>query len=60
MSAITDRSRMRKDDPGHPEQCEVAFKYWEIFGSEEQVDTVRYECEKGFEAAQIANGSLEQ
>ena len=32
MSAITDRSRMRKDDPGHPDECEVAFKYWKIFG----------------------------
>lgn len=47
MSAITDRSRMRKDDPGHPEECEVAYKYWEIFGSREQVETVRCECEKG-------------
>lgn len=47
MSAITDRSRMRKDDPGHPEECEVAFKYWKIFGSEEEVETVKCECEKG-------------
>lgn len=47
MSAITDRSRMRKDDPGHPENCEVAFKYWEIFGDKEQVETVKCECEKG-------------
>lgn len=47
MSAITDRSRMRKDDPGHPDECEVAFKYWKIFGNEEEVETVRCECEKG-------------
>lgn len=47
MSAITDRSRLRKDDPGHPQDCEVAFKYWQIFGSEEEVQTVRCECEKG-------------
>ena len=47
MSAITDRSRMRKDDPGHPDDCEVAFKYWNIFGAEEQISTVRCECEKG-------------
>lgn len=47
MSAITDRSRMRKDDPGHPEECEVAFKYWKIFGTEEEVNTVRTECEQG-------------
>ena len=47
MSAITDRSRLRKDDPGHPEDCEVAFKYWTIFGSEDEIETVKCECEKG-------------
>ncbi len=47
MSAITDRSRMRKDDPGHPDECEVAFKYWEIFGDKAEVEKVRCECEKG-------------
>ncbi len=47
MTAITDRSRLRKDDPGHPDECEVAFKYWKIFGSEEDISTVRCECEKG-------------
>ena len=47
MSAITDRSRLRKDDLGHPDECEVAFKYWKIFGTEEEVNLVRSECEKG-------------
>lgn len=47
MSAITDRSRMRKDDPGHPDECEVAFKYWKIFGNENEVEIIRSECEKG-------------
>ncbi len=47
MSAITDRSRLRKDDLGHPEQCEVAFKYWQIFGSQDEVENVKCECEKG-------------
>lgn len=47
MSAITDRSRMRRDDLGHPDQCEVAFKYWQVFGNEEQINTVKCECEKG-------------
>ncbi len=47
MSAITDRSRLRKDDPGHPDDCEVAFKYWTIFGSENEIETVKCECEKG-------------
>lgn len=47
MTAITDRSRMRKDDLGHPDECEVAFKYWKIFGTPEEIETVRGECEKG-------------
>lgn len=47
MTAITDRSRLRKDDLGHPDECEVAFKYWKIFGDDEEVQNVRCECEKG-------------
>jgi tryptophanyl-tRNA synthetase len=47
MSAITDRSRLRKDDLGHPDECEVAFKYWKIFATEDELNTVRCECEKG-------------
>ena len=47
MTAITDRSRLRRDDLGHPDQCEVAFKYWQVFGDEAQIETVKTECEKG-------------
>ena len=47
MTAITDRSRLRKDDLGHPDECEVAFKYWKIFGDEAEVQQIRCECEKG-------------
>lgn len=47
MQAITDKSRARKDDPGHPDECEVAFKYWQIFGDAKTVETVKGECEKG-------------
>lgn len=47
MRAITDPSRIHKDDLGHPEQCEVIFKYWQIFGDVETVETVKCECEKG-------------
>ncbi len=47
MTAITDRSRLRKDDLGHPDECEVAFKYWKIFGNEDEISTVRSECEQG-------------
>ena len=44
MTAITDRSRMRKDDFGHPDECEVAYKYWKIFGDEQEIETVAEEC----------------
>lgn len=47
MTAITDKSRIRKDDPGHPDECEVAFKYWQIFGDAKTIETVREECIKG-------------
>lgn len=47
MTAITDRSRMRKDDIGHTDECEVVFKYWKIFADENIVQNVRCECEKG-------------
>lgn len=47
MTAITDRSRLRKTDLGHPDECEVAFKYWNIFGTEQQIAQIRSECEKG-------------
>ena len=47
MKAITDRSRARKDDPGHPENCEVAFDYWKAFATEEKVKQVQEECKAG-------------
>lgn len=47
MQCITDRSRARKDDLGHPDKCEVAFKYWQIFGSEEELTTIEAECKAG-------------
>lgn len=47
MRAVTDPSRIRKDDLGHPDKCEVAFKYWQIFGDSETIATVKSECEQG-------------
>lgn len=47
MQAVTDKSRIKRDDPGHPDECEVAFKYWQIFGEETVIETVKCECEKG-------------
>lgn len=47
MKAITDPSRIRRDDLGHTDKCEVVFKYWEIFGDEPTIATVKCECESG-------------
>lgn len=47
MQCITDRSRVRKDDLGHPDKCEVAFKYWQIFGLPEEIAQVESECKAG-------------
>jgi len=47
MKAITDRSRIKRDDPGHPEQCEVAWDYWQIFGSESDKSEVEHLCRAG-------------
>ena len=47
MKAITDRSRARKDDPGHPDKCEVAFEYWKAFATEEKIKQVQEECIAG-------------
>lgn len=44
MQAITDRSRIKKTDPGHPDLCEVVCPYYEIFADEETVKKQRYEC----------------
>ncbi|HSA07328.1 MAG TPA: tryptophan--tRNA ligase [Candidatus Gastranaerophilales bacterium] len=45
MRAITDRSRIKKTDPGHPQECEVVCPYYEIFADAETVKKQRYECE---------------
>lgn len=47
LKAITDPSRLRKDDLGHPNECQVAFKYWEIFADPELLEVVRHECSNG-------------
>lgn len=47
MQCITDRSRAKKDDKGHPEKCEVAFKYWQLFASNDEILNVEKECRAG-------------
>ena len=60
MTAITDRSRIRRDDLGHPENCEVAFKYWQIFADEPTVNNVKCECEKGLRGCADCKRQLAQ
>ena len=45
MKAITDPSRIKRDDLGHTDKCEVVFKYWQIFGNDETISAVKCECE---------------
>lgn len=47
LQCITDRSRARKKDLGHPNKCEVAFKYWQSFASNEEIKNVEEECKTG-------------
>lgn len=47
MKGITDRSRLRKTDAGHPDQCEVIFDYYKIFADKETVNCTECECKNG-------------
>ena len=44
MSGITDRNRIRKDDKGNPDNCEVIYDYWKIFGNSEDLAMVCDGC----------------
>lgn len=45
MSAVTDPARIKKDDPGNPNVCMVAY-YHNLF-SKNEVETICEECKKG-------------
>lgn len=45
MQAITDRTRIKKSDPGHTELCEVVFPYYEIFADKTTLSEVKNKCE---------------
>ena len=46
MSAVTDPDRIKKDDPGNPNICMVAY-YHNLFTNKEDVKTVCEECKAG-------------
>lgn len=43
-TGITDRNRIRKDDLGNPDNCEVIYDYWKIFGTKEECDEICCAC----------------
>ena len=43
-SAITDRNRIRRDDKGNPDNCEVVWDYWKIFGTEDEKQEICAGC----------------
>jgi len=44
--AVTDPQKIRKNDAGHPDICNV-FKYHKIFNTEEDVATIEQDCRSG-------------
>jgi len=44
--AKTDTSRIKKTDPGHPEQC-IVFDYHKAFSSKEEIEEIKTACEAG-------------
>jgi tryptophanyl-tRNA synthetase len=45
MQAITDPARKRRDDPGHPEVCNI-FAYHKLFTAKGRVDEIDGLCRK--------------
>lgn len=64
--AITDRNRVKKTDPGNPDECEVVYPYYKIFADESTLQKVCTECKNAqrgcadckMELAGIVNESL--
>jgi len=46
MKAVTDPNRIKKDDPGNPDICMVAY-YHKLFTPEEEVKNICAECKAG-------------
>ncbi len=46
MSAVTDATKIRKDDPGHPDGCMVYY-YHNLFTDKERCTGICEECKKG-------------
>ncbi|MCA9807153.1 MAG: tryptophan--tRNA ligase [Cyanobacteria bacterium HKST-UBA06] len=42
--AITDPARIKREDPGTPENCEVVYKYYQVFAPPEEQQLAAEEC----------------
>jgi tryptophanyl-tRNA synthetase len=43
-TAITDPARVRRQDPGEPENCQVVFPYYKVFAPQAEIDLAAQEC----------------
>lgn len=43
-TAITDPARVKRTDPGNPENCEVVYKYYEVFAPKDAQALAAEEC----------------
>lgn len=68
LQMITDPKKERKNDPGEPNDCQVAYKHYEIFADKPTLEIVQKECRSGSigcvdckkRLADIMNKSLEK
>lgn len=44
LNMVTDRTRIRASDPGHPDECS-AFAYWKLFAFSDDLSNIRQDCE---------------
>ena len=44
LQMITDPKKIKKTDPGNPEDCQVAYKHYEIFADKKTLAVVQDEC----------------
>ena len=44
LQMITDPKKIKRTDAGNPDDCQVAYKHYEIFADEKTLKLVRYEC----------------
>lgn len=42
---ITDPARMKRTDPGNPDDCEVIYQYYKVFAPQAQIDLAALECQ---------------